>query len=152
MSEDVRVVVQNVGKLQSALKKVDANTGKQLKEGFRQIAERVANSARDRVPRKSGRAAASVKARGSQRGGAIAFGGSAAPHYPWLDFGGSTGHRHKQGVAWSGATKRPWLGNPGGEGRYVYPAIRDHNKDIMDSVDELLARVIRDADFDTRES
>lgn len=144
MAEDVRVVVSGIGKLQSALKKVDDETPAKLKEGFKRIAEMVASSARSKVPRRTGKAAASIKARASTRGGSIAFGGSAAPHYPWLDFGGSTKRR-------VGGVRREWKGNPVGEGRYIYPSIREKNREIREMTDDMLASVIKGAGFDTRD-
>jgi hypothetical protein len=147
--EDVRIITHGVKELQKALKQMDANAPKELKAGFTNIAENVAAAIRPKIPG-SGRAASSVKARGSQRGGAIAFGGSRAPHYPWLDFGGSVGRGHQQGRPWSGAIKRDWRGNPAGEGRYVYPTIREKRDYIIRETDEMMERLAKRAGFEVR--
>lgn len=72
-------------------------------------AELVADYARPRVPRRSGRAARTVHAVVAGEGRAeVQGGGSAAPYYPWLDFGGAVG-RH-------GSVRRPY--RP--QGRYIF--------------------------------
>ena len=149
MPDNVRIVTHGIPQLQSALRKMGGEAAGELKAEFTRIAGIVAAAARGRVPHRSGRAAASIKARGSTRGGAIAFGGSAAPYMPWLDFGGSTGHGHLSGVAGSGAIKRDWMGNPLGEGRYVYPAIRSQRDTIIKETDEVIERLAKKAGFET---
>jgi len=134
----VSVRLVGLREFKGALRQVDSTMPAALKAGFTDIAENVAGAIRSKVPTRSGRAAGSVKARGSQRGGAIAFGGTAAPHYPWLDFGGST---HRSG----GGVNRPFIG----EGRYVYPTIRDKGDDIKRETDELVGRLAKKAGFTT---
>src|SRR2546423_15587385 len=70
-------------------------------------ASRAAAQARAGVPSASGAAASSIRAQGA----GITFGGSAAPYFPWLEWGGSVG-RGK-------ADHRPFIIG----GRYVYPAL-----------------------------
>jgi hypothetical protein len=143
---DTKVEVRGIKELVKALQQVDEQTKSRVKEGMKAIAEDVASAARAKVPFLSGRAKASIKPRGTARGAGIAFGGNAAPYYPWLDFGGSTGRGHRPKAAGSGAIKRPFLE----EGRYVYPTIKEKRDDIESQVDDLLEKVIKDADFDTK--
>lgn len=151
MSDDFTVRVAGLPGLNRALKQVSAESSGALKAGMLRITERVAGKVRGKVPRgKTGRAQGSVKARASTQGGRIAFGGTAAPHFPWLDFGGSTGRGHKPRVPWSGSIVREWKGNPAGEGRYVYPQIRESGPDIRREVDDLLVGLARGAGFDTQ--
>ena len=67
---------------------------------------------------------------------------------PWLDFGGSVGRGHKPGAAWSGATRRTWMGRPVGEGRYVYPAISAAREDTINQVEEAIVEAARAAGFE----
>jgi hypothetical protein len=117
-----RVVVTGLRDLSSALKAAEDGAQKQVASALKEIAEGVAADVRSRVPHKSGRAAASYRARGSVGGAAIAFGGPKAAYVPWLDFGGRVG-RDK-------SVKRPVVKG----GRYLYPAIADNMRDIEEKV------------------
>lgn len=149
--DDLRVVTHGVKELSKALRQIDKAAPKALAAGFKAIAQHVVDATKPKVARDSGRAANSLKARGSTRGGAIAFGGNAAPHYPFLDFGGSVSRGHVPGKAWSGAVKREWRGNPNGEGRYLYPTIRDNRDYITKEVDEMVEGLARNAGFETKD-
>lgn len=138
MPGDVKIQVKGGRELRAAFKQIDAALTQQLKEGFKAIAEMVAAEARGRVPKRTGTAAGSIKARGTTRGGAIAFGGSKAPYYPWLDFGGAVGRNR--------SIKRDFIS----EGRYVYPSIRDKRSEIIDRTDDLIEDIARKAGFETR--
>jgi hypothetical protein len=93
------------------LKRLDAEVPKALRVALNDAAEIVLGYARARVPKRSGRAAASLKARSTRTAVRVAAGGRKAPYYPWLDFGGRVGRRKQ--------TKRPFIG----DGRYIYPAL-----------------------------
>lgn len=149
--QDVKTEVRGIRELSGALRKIDSESQKKLKESFKGIAESVASSVRTKVPKRKGRAAASIVARGSTRGASIAFGGQKAPYMPWLDFGGSVGRGHRSGVPWSGAIKRDWLGNPTGMGRYVYPTIKEHGREIKEETDKALKKAIKSAGFETKD-
>jgi phage gpG-like protein len=140
------VQVRGIRELNKALKEVESELPKAMRIGFKEIADHVVQRTRAKVPRVSGKAAGSVKPRASQKGAGIAFGGSAAPYYPWLDFGGSTGRGHKPKQSGSGAIKRPFMK----EGRYVYPTIKEENEYITDAVDKLISEVVDKAGFDQR--
>jgi hypothetical protein len=129
---------------------MDEQAKSALKRELLGVATQVSSRAAGKVPRLTGRAAGSVKPRASMQGASIAFGGSAAPYFPWLDFGGSTGKGHRAGAGGSGSVKRPWLGNPSGEGRYIYPTIREMRPEIETAVDDALAAAARAASFETR--
>jgi hypothetical protein len=134
---DVRVVTHGIPELQRALKRLGNGAEKELKSEFKDIAEDVAADVRPKVPSISGRAASSVKGRGTSRGGSIAFGGSAAPHYPWLDFGGRVGRNR--------SIERPFVP----EGRYLYPTIREKRPELIRRTDEVIERLAKKAGFTT---
>lgn len=88
---------------------------------------RMVSRIRARVPAKSGRARASVKA----KGGKITGGGPGAVHYPWLEFGGSTkvpgaGRRVKRRVI--------------KEGRYIFPVIAEQRDANLKAVEKAVER------------
>lgn len=139
------VDVRGLREVGAALRKVDKDLPKQIRVELQPIAAEVAAAVRAKVPRRTGKAQASVRPRSSQRGAAVAVGGQAAPYYPWLDWGGSTGPGHRPGVAGSGAVKRPWLGKPGGDGRYLYPAIAEKSDDIEKAAEAAVVNVAKRA-------
>jgi hypothetical protein len=94
------------------------------------ISGRMVSRIRARVPSKSGRARASVRA----QGGKITAGGTGAPHYPWLEFGGSTkvpgaGRRVQRGFIKTG--------------RYIFPTISEGKAKDLAAVENALARVAK---------
>jgi hypothetical protein len=143
------VEVRGIREVQSAFRKVDKELPKALRPEFLDIARTVVGQVQQRVPWRTGRAARSVKARASQRGAGIAFGGSAAPYFPWLDFGGTTGKGHKPGQRYSGSVTRPWMGRPG-DGRYVYPTIADNREEIEKAAEDAVVKVARAAGLEVR--
>ena len=143
------IEVRGLREVQSALRKVDKELPKQLRTEFKAIAEDVVTGIQQKVPRLTGHAAASVRPRASQRGAAVALGGNAAPYFPWLDFGGTTGKGHRPGVAGSGSVKRDWMGRPG-NGRYVYPTIAEKRADIEQAAEDAVIKVARGAGLETK--
>ena len=144
------IQVRGLREVQSAFRKVDKDIPKALRVEFRAIAEDVASSARAKVPHRTGKAAASIKPRASQRGAGIAFGGNAAPYFPWLDFGGTTGKGHRPGAKDSGSVKRyPWMGTSG-EWRYVYPTISEKSADIERAAEEAILSVAKAAQLEVK--
>lgn len=128
---------------QAALKRMDGQTQKQLRVVFNDVAEELAGDARRKVPRRSGRAAGSMKARSGQREARIVAGGRKAPYYPWLDFGGTVGRGRtgRGGVAsaagrsdagTAGSVKRRFLT----DGRYLYPTWRSQRAHIQKRLEE----------------
>ena len=141
---DVSVKVTGLRELSGAFRKLDAEAGKELKGSFLRVAQHVVGVAQQRMPISSGRAAGSVKARASTRGASIAFGGTAAPYMPWLDFGGSVGRGHRPGVADSGSVKRRFIKG----GRYIYPAIAEAKPQTEAAVDAAIKHAAFSAGFD----
>lgn len=147
---DYKVEVKGVNELVRAFKKVDSDVPVGLRKEMLSIATEVTGAIQQKVPWKTGRASGSVRPRASQRGAGIAFGGNAAPYFPWLDFGGTTGKGHRPGQRYSGSVVRPWLGNPTGEGRYVYPTIRDKGEDIERAAEDAVVNAAKRAQFEVK--
>lgn len=131
MSAPLRI--DGIREFQKALRAVDRDLPKALRLTLNEATTVVIDWAVPRIPRRTGRAAASVKAKSSQREARVSIGGRRAPWMPWLDFGGEG--------------KRP--GRPAyreffKKGRYLYAgldATHDEVQKIMErGMDELARR------------
>lgn len=142
MSE-MKVEVKGIRDLRKGLKQIEDDLPKELRDGLAEVSEFVVGIAREKVPRRSGDAADSMKVRKQSAAAAIAVGGSAAPYYPWLDFGGSVG-RGRAGKG-TGSVKRPFLK----EGRYIYPTLKEKRSVINEKVDKLIGELAVKAGFET---
>lgn len=129
MSGD-KIRIDGLKEFQRALRDMDAALPKQIRVILNQATAVVIDWARPRVPRRSGRAVSSIKARSSQREARVAIGGTKAPYMPWLDFGG-------EGRVKGRPAARPFIR----KGRYLYAgldATRDEVTEIMSKgLDEL---------------
>jgi hypothetical protein len=105
--------IDGLAQFQRNLRKLDTDLPKAMRAALNQAAEVVAADARSRVPRRSGRAAASIRVASTQTAARIRAGSNRAPYYPWLDFGGRVGRKK--------SVKRPFLK----QGRYLYAAYFD---------------------------
>lgn len=139
--KSVRIELRGILELQRAFKQVDKDLPDELKAEFLKVARDVANEAMSKVPSRSGRAAASIKPKASKRGASIAFGGNAAPYFPWLNFGGTTGRGH--GPGGGGAIARDRV-TPD---RYIYSTIEAKRDETRQAVDHALEKVIGSAGF-----
>lgn len=109
------------------LRKLDADLPKTLRVAFNTAADIVVAYARPKVPRRSGRAAGSIKARSTRTAVRVSAGGRRAPYYPWLDFGGRVGRKK--------SVKRPFIG----DGRYLYAGLHaERDRIAAATVDALL--------------
>ncbi len=124
--EGLRDFMRNLRALDQALPKA-------LRLAGNEAAELVVDDARSRMPRRSGRAAKSVKARSTRTAVRIASGGARAPYVPWLDYGGKVGPNN--------SVTRKF--EP--DGRYVYPAFRDNRERVDDAYRKALAAIARQA-------
>ena len=105
VTEPIRV--EGLKQFQKALKAVDKNAPKGLRVALNLAAAEIIDTALPGVPRRTGRASATLKARSTQTAVRVAGGGNRAPYYPWLDFGGKVGR--------GGVVRRPYLK----DGRYL---------------------------------
>lgn len=102
------VKIDGLSEFIRGLKKMDRDLAKAVRLAFNEAAKVVVSDAQPMVPRRSGRAAASIKAKSTQTRARVSGGGSRAPYYPWLDFGGAVGRNN--------SVRRPFFT----EGRYIY--------------------------------
>lgn len=127
----VWVEVTGLAEFRKQLKQMDAGLPKLIRVALNKASELVISFARPKVPRRSGRAQASLKVRSNQKEARIAAGGQRAPYYPWLDFGGKVG-RHK-------SVDRPFYT----EGRYIYPGLRANRDEITETMSMALTELAR---------
>jgi hypothetical protein len=99
----------------------------------------IVDDAKPRVPARSGRARASVKARSTQSQSRVVGGGNKAPYYPWLDFGGRVG-RGRTGPN-TGSVHRTFIRN----GRYIYNAYFRNRGEYATILEASLVKIARDA-------
>ena len=151
MREVVGTEVEGLIAMKKAFRAANDGTHKAIGRRLKEVATLVASEVAGRVPIRSGRAASSVRALATQESASVAAGGAKAPYYAFLDFGGSTGRGHVSGAADSGSVKREWYGAGGsgsGEGRYLYPAIRDMSDEIARETGEAIHEALADAGFE----
>lgn len=121
MSDAIRI--DGLKEFQRALRDLDSNLPKVMRVVFNEASSVVIDWATPRVPRRTGRAVKSIKARSSQREARVGIGGARAPYMPWLDFGG-------EGRVKGRPPARPFIK----KGRYLYAgldATRDEVTKIM---------------------
>ncbi len=128
-----RVVVTGLRETNNAIKRMEDGASKLLRDAMKRVALIVVEDARKHVPRRKGKAQASIRPRGGVKGVGIAMGGASAPYMPWLDFGGTVGKGHRPGRPMSGSVYRTWLGRPAGKGRYLYPAIEENIDEVQEA-------------------
>lgn len=127
------IKIDGLAEFQKALRQMDADLPKQLRLILNQASDIVIDWAVPKIPRKTGRAAGSVKARSSQRESRVAMGGRRAPYMPWLDFGGKAG---------PGKTiERPFLS----KGRYLYAGLYANAEDVQKVMERGLAELAASA-------
>lgn len=127
------IEIEGLRDFMRGLRAVDSELPKALRVAGNEAAAIVVDEARRRIPKRSGRAAASIKARSTRVAVRIASGGKRAPYVPWLDYGGKVGPAK--------SVERPW--RP--DGRYVYPAFTDNRAEVDDAYRKALRRMASDA-------
>lgn len=132
-----KITISGLKDFQKQLRTMDAGLPKQMRLVLNDAAQVVIDYARPRIPSKTGRARASLKARSSQRDSRVAIGGARAPWVPWLDFGGE-GKRKGRPPA------RPFIR----DGRYLYQGLKVKRQDVTDIMTAGLTQLAKDAGLD----
>lgn len=127
------IKIQGLVTFQKALRTMDGESQKQLRVVFNKAADLIVREAPHGMPRKTGRAAGSIRARSGQREAVVLAGGSKAPHYPWLDFGGNVGIRK--------SVKRTFRK----EGRYLYPTYSRNSSTVQRILEDGLHDLVTSA-------
>lgn len=136
MTEPIRI--EGLRELNRGLKALDADLPKAMRVALNQAADVIVGPARARVPKRTGRAANSIRARSTRTSVRVSGGSKRAAYYPWLDFGGRVGRRH--------GVRRAFLK----EGRYLYATYYE-KRDSGEFVEILQAAIVgvaREAGFE----
>lgn len=129
MADAIRITGLN--EFVRSLKTLNNDLPKVLRVAFNAAGEQIIAEARAKVPTKSGRARASVRASSTQKAFRITGGSKRAPHYAWLDFGGTTPR----------GGKRPFLR----DGRYIYASYFKHRDELAVRLEAALLDAARAA-------
>lgn len=115
------------------LRKLDAELPKTLRVGFNTAAQLVVDYAKPRYPRRTGRAAGTIRTASTRSAVRVSEGGKRAVYAPWLDFGGKVGRKR--------SVSRPFIK----EGRYLYAGLSAEREKIMQAVTDALLDAARAA-------
>jgi hypothetical protein len=130
--------VQGLAEFNAGLRKLGGDLPKAMRLALNKVSDVVIGFAVPRVPRRTGAAAASLRAASTRSAVRVAGGSSAAPYYPWLDFGGRVGP--------GGSVRRPFQR----EGRYLYKAYFDNQDEVVKALRLALVDVARQAGMDVQ--
>lgn len=125
----ITIGVEGLTEFNQALKRLDKDLPKLTRLAMNKAADVVVQYGRARIPVRTGRAQASIKARSTRGAVRVSEGGNRAPYTPWLDFGGRTGRRKR--------TVRKFIS----EGRYLYPALYEKSDEIQQALEDGLRDV-----------
>lgn len=116
------IKVVGLNEFRRGLKGIDAGLHKTMRVTLNEVAEEFVGWVRPKIPRKTGAAAASLKAQSTQSQARIAAGGPKAPYYPWIDFGGRVGPKK--------SVVRPYIP----DGRYIFPTLVERGPDVQSAM------------------
>lgn len=102
------IKVEGLAQFARDLKKLDRDLPKVLRVALKQSADLLASDIRPKVPRRSGKAGRSIKAKATRTQARVEAWGN-IEYGKWLDWGGAVGRKK--------AIKRPFIK---GDGRYVF--------------------------------
>lgn len=134
--DDLKIGVSGLSDMSRALRRIDTEAPKGLRLALNRVADFFVGRVQPLIPRRSGAAAKSLKARSTRTSARIAAGGARAPYYPWLDFGGRVGRDR--------SVERPFYT----EGRYIYPTLRKQRPEIDKMLGSALVAVAESAGLD----
>lgn len=129
------VKVDGLREFRRGLKDLDKGLPKVLRLAFNEAVSIVVADAQPDVPRRSGKAAGSIKGASTQSAAKIKAGGNKAPYFPWLDFGGK---RRGRG---GGIAERPFRK----VGRYIWHSFADNRDQIIEATEGALVEIARRA-------
>lgn len=133
---EAKISVKGLAEFNRGLRKLDSEAPKGLRIALNGVADSLVQKVRPQIPRKSGAAANSLKAKSTRTSARISMGGRTAPYMPWLDFGGRVGRDR--------SVHRKFFK----EGRYLYPTLRRERPEIEKLLGQALTAVARNAGLD----
>lgn len=125
----LKLQVAGIGDLRKGLRGIDKDLPKGVRLALNQVADVVVTAAKPGIPSRTGAAKASLKAASTQTAAKISAGGTRAPYYPWLDFGGAVGRGKK--------TRRQYIQG----GRYIFPAVANNQDEIQRVMEKVMKQL-----------
>lgn len=116
------------------LRKLDSDLPKTLRVAMNDAAQVVVDWAHPRVPRRSGRAARSLRVASTGKAVRVRAGGKRVPYFAWLDFGG-------EGRVKGRPAKRPFKK----EGRYLWAGYSTNRSEVQRITERALLDAARSA-------
>lgn len=137
---DAAISVDGLAEFDRAVKELGEALPKVLQAVEDQAADAVLDQARPGVPRRSGRARASLTKQSARGAVTVSGGGPATPYYPWLDFGGRVGRHH--------SVNRPFVKG----GRYLFRGFNDAQDrgELGDALNDALLDAAHHAGIEAR--
>jgi hypothetical protein len=127
------IKIEGFAEFNRNLRRINADLPKTLRLANNEAAELVVDWARPRVPKDSGKAAASIKVASTRTEVRVKGGGARVPYYPWLDFGGRVGPGRSVHRAFYGG------------GRYLYPGLDATRGELEERHTQALVNLVRAA-------
>jgi hypothetical protein len=112
-----------------SLRALGSEGPKAVRKAANDAANLVVRAARPKVPKRSGRAARSIRATSTGTASKVTSGGARAPYMPWLDYGGRVGRND--------TASRPFYP----DGRYVYPTYRERKPEFEKLLRDTIAEI-----------
>lgn len=131
------IAVEGLAEFQRGLRQLDKDAPKELRLALNVVSDLLVQRTRPVIPRISGRAANSLKAKSTRTSARVSIGGRAAPYMPWLDFGG-------KGKRPGRPAPRPFIP----EGRYLFPTLTRVRPEIEAALLAAISDVARGAGLD----
>lgn len=133
------IVIEGLADFNKALKSLDAEFPKELKQSNYDLAKALVDLARARATSGIAKKASRSLRAGRQANAAVVTGGGPRAPYFWgAEFGAK---QYRQFKAWRGNQWEQWDGGPG---YFLHPTIRDHATELIDEymkrLDELTAK------------
>lgn len=114
--------VKGLDQFRKAVKQLDPEAAKSLRLVLNEAVAIVVDDAAPHMPRRTGKAARSLRGASTQGKARVKAGGRQAPYVPWLDFGGK---RRGRG---GGVATRPFYK----QGRYVWKSFGNKRSEVLD--------------------
>lgn len=142
MRPEIRV--EGLRELRAALAKADPiDVRNEFRAGLKAAAGNVADSAKGKVPSRTGQTAASIRATSGGNTAYVVGGKASIPWYGWLDFGTRS--------ARSGQSRSvgPWAGTGPGpaKGRFIYVALDERERQVVEAVADATEKALRAIDL-----
>jgi len=128
--------IDGLSDFRAQLRKAEGLSPAAIRKSLNTAVEVVSDYGRKRMPRRTGRAASTIKGRSTQTEARVQEGGRKAPYVPWLDFGGRVGRRR--------SVRRAFYQG----GRYLYPALDVRREQLAQALSDALTELAEEAGWE----